>query len=124
MSDKFDIDRLFEELGDARKQASVDGVFGAPIESEGKTVIPIASALYGFGMGGGSNEREAQADLGGGGGAGYIVRPMAMAVIDQDGVRIEPIVNVERMGLAGMLLGAWFAFWLGRVLVRLASARR
>jgi uncharacterized spore protein YtfJ len=124
MSDKFDLDRFFDELGDARKQASVDGVFGTPIETEGKTVIPIASALYGFGMGGGSGQREEHSDLGGGGGAGYVVRPMAMAVIDQAGVRIEPIVNVERMGLAGMLLGAWFAFWLGRVLLRLASARR
>ncbi|HLF27431.1 MAG TPA: spore germination protein GerW family protein [Anaerolineae bacterium] len=131
MTDKFDIGRFFEALGDTRKQVSVDAVFGKPVESNGKTIIPIASAVYGFGLGGGASEGSEPAEsdagskggIGGGGGSGFQVRPLAVAVIDQDGVRIEPIMNLERISLAGMLMGAWTVLWLGRILLRLASRR-
>lgn len=121
MSSSLDIDRFFDEFGSARKQAAVDAVFGKPIEAEGKTVIPIGSAAYGFGLGMGVDQREAKSDFGGGGGGGYIVNPIAMAVIEPDGVRIEPVVNEGRIAIAGILTGAWTVFWIGRVLLRLAS---
>ncbi len=129
MTQQIDVDRFFSRFDDARKQASVDAVFGAPIESNGKTVIPIASATYGFGLGIGVSESSAPADSeesnssGGGGGGGYLVRPMAVVVIDQDGVRIDPILNEGRIALAGILMGAWTVFWLGRVLLRWMSAK-
>jgi uncharacterized spore protein YtfJ len=121
MSPSFDADRFFDEFANARKQASVDAVFGAPIESSGRTVIPIGSAMYGFGLGAGVDEKEAQSDFGGGGGGGYVVHPIALAVIDQDGVSIKPVVNEGRIALAGILTGAWSVFWIGRVLLRLVS---
>lgn len=129
MANQIDVDRFFSQFDDARKQASVDAAFGTPIESNGKTVIPIASATYGFGLGIGVNESSTPAggeesnSSGGGGGGGYLVRPIAVAVIDQDGVRIDPIVNEERIALAGILMGAWTVFWLGRVLLRLTSRK-
>jgi len=124
MTSKIDVDRFFSQFDDTRKPASVDAVFGTPVEANGKTVIPIASAIYGFGLGAGAAEREEKSDFGGGGGGGYIVRPMAVAVIDQDGVRIDPIINEERIALAGMLVGAWSIFWLGRVLLRFVSRKK
>ena len=124
MTSKIDIDRFFEQFDGTRKQASVDAVFGTPIESDGKTVIPIASTIYGFGLGAGVDEQKEKSDFGGGGGGGYIVRPMAVAVIDQGGVRIDPIINEERIALAGMLVGAWSIFWLGRVLLRFVSRKK
>ncbi len=123
MTSQLDLDRFFDAFSDTRKQASVDAVFGTPLESNGQTVIPIASAIYGFGLGGGVNEREEKTDAGGGGGGGYLVRPMAIAVVDRDGVSIKPIINEERIALAGILMGAWSVFWLGRVLLRFASRR-
>ena len=119
MTDKLDIGRFFDQFDETRRQASVDGVFGSPIEAAGKTVIPIASAVYGFGMGAGVDEREE----GSGGGGGYIVQPLALAVIDESDVHVQPIVNEGRIALAGILVGAWTVFWLGRVLLRLASRK-
>ena len=130
MTDQFDFNRFMDEFADTRRQASVDAVFGTPVESEGKTVIPIASAMYGFGMGAGisaapaSTEGKKAASSGAGGGSGYVTRPMAVAVIDAQGVRIESITNEERIALSGMLLGAWAIFWVARVLLRLASKIR
>ena len=123
MTSTLDLDRFFDEFANARKQASVDAVFGAPVESNGQTMIPIASAIYGFGLGAGVNEQEDKTDAGGGGGGGYLVRPMAVAVINQDGVSIQPIVNRQQIALVGMLVGAWSVFWLGRVLLRFVSRR-
>ena len=123
MASTFNLDRFFEALADTHQQASVNGVFGAPIESNGKTVIPIASATYGFGLGGGMAGDEEDSNVGGGGGGGYRVKPIAMAVIDDKGVTIKPIVNDGQIALAGMLTGAWTIFWLGRVLLRLVSRK-
>ena len=122
MDNKLDIDRFFEEFADTRKQASVDGVFGTPIEADGQTVIPIASAIYGYGIGAGVSERDGKPNAGAGGGGGYMARPMAMAVINKDGVRIKPIMNPERIAIAGILMIAWSTFWVARVFLRLASA--
>jgi len=129
MSNKLDFDRFMDEFSDTRKQASVDAVFGTPVESNGRMVIPIAAAAYGFGMGAGMDEKSAPAEgskegSGLGGGSGYIVRPAALAVIDQDGVKIKSIVNDERIAIAGMLTGAWAVFWMARVLLRLLATRK
>jgi uncharacterized spore protein YtfJ len=123
MPREIDLERFFDQFSDARKQASVDAVFGKPVESGGRTVIPIASAIYGFGFGVGADEKADQSDLGGGGGSGYVVRPMAVAVIDPDGVTIRPVMDENRIALAGILMGAWTVFWIGRVLLRLASKK-
>jgi len=126
MAHAFDFNRFMDEFADTRKQAAVDAVFGTPIESEGRIVIPIASTLFGFGLGLGVSESQAQtaddagaSNMGGGGGGGYITRPMAVAVIDRDNVRIEPVVNQERIALGGMLMVAWVAFWGVRLMMKL-----
>jgi len=127
---KIDFNRFFDQFEDARRQASVDGVFGKPIEADGKTLIPISSSLYGFGMGVGEGTSSkspegAETDSGGGlgGGGGYAARPIAMAVVDADGVHIQSILNEERIALAGMLTGAWVIFWMAVVLLRLLRRR-
>src|SRR5262245_44155066 len=52
-------------------------VFGAPVERDGVTVIPVAAIRFGIGGGGGSDPSKGQSGEGGGGGgsadaAGYI----------------------------------------------------
>jgi uncharacterized spore protein YtfJ len=119
-------ERMFAEFGETRKQASVDAVFGTPVESNGHVVIPIASTIYGYGFGGGMNERKetASSHAGGGGGSGYRTRPAAIAVIEPDGVHIKTIENSERIAIAGILMGMWSVFWSARVLMRLISRKK
>ena len=51
----------------------------------------------------------------GGGGAGR-GRPVAVIVIGQDGVRVQPVPDVTRLALAGMTTVGFMAFWLVRLI--------
>jgi uncharacterized spore protein YtfJ len=88
--------------------ANVEAVYGGPI-SQGETiVIPAAEVLSiaGFGLGAGSSLGESAgpedtgSGSGGGGGGRILVRPVAAIVISPAGVRIDPIVDVTKIGLA------------------------
>lgn len=64
-------------------------VVGDPIESNGKTIIPLISVRLGFGIGGGEGtEPQRGGGKGEGGGAGMSVSPTALLVIDQDGAQV------------------------------------
>lgn len=85
-----------EELG---RMANVKACAGEPIEAGAYVVIPIATVTFGggFGLGGrGARERNTEDDAGGGLGFGGAVRPVAAIVIGPDGVRVEPIPDLER----------------------------
>ncbi len=103
---------------------SVDAVYGEPVVHEGQMIIPTAeiiSALgVGFGGGGATAEPEtpdAQPNSGGGGGGGgggkIFSRPVAVVIADAAGVRVEPVVDVTKLGLAaltamGFMIGMFF----------------
>ncbi len=74
-------------------------VVGEPITIEGRTLIPLICVGFGFGAGGGSGKGEAkqkgEGEAGGTAGGAW-VKPIAVIILDKDGVRIEPI----RGGLA------------------------
>ena len=59
---------------------------------------------------------------GGGGGAGGRARPIAYIEIGPDGTKVEPIMDEQKIALAGMVLGAWAIAWVGMVLVTLFHA--
>jgi uncharacterized spore protein YtfJ len=68
------VERLAEKLGSAANSATI---YGAPVERDGVTVIPVAKAAYGFGGGEGNGTEGKGAGSGGGGGmvltpVGYI----------------------------------------------------
>ncbi len=64
-------------------------VVGDPIESNGKTIIPLISIRAGFGAGGGAgNEPQRGGGKGEGGGAGLSVTPIALLTIDQEGAQV------------------------------------
>ncbi len=62
------------------------------------------------------------AGSGGGGGAGGRARPIAYIEVGPDGTKVEPIMDEQKIALAGMLLGAWAIAWVGMVLVTLFHA--
>ena len=95
-------------LGEIEKVLSTRTVVGEPITIDGTTLIPLISVGFGFGAGGGSGKGEAKQKgegTGGGTGGGAGIRPIAVVVIDKEGVRIEPIKGgmataVENIGQA------------------------
>lgn len=115
------VERLYEA-------ARPDAVFAAPVAAEGRTVIAAAEVLVGVGLGGGGavSPPDSQPDAGsppvhnaegigaGGGGLAYS-RPVAVIIIDQDGVRVEPVVDATRLGLAALTVFGSFLFMIGRM---------
>lgn len=78
-------------------------VVGDPIVVGETTLIPLLSIGFGFGAGGGTGRGEAKQKgqgsgegTGGGTGGGAWLRPIAVIIIDKEGVAVEPI----RGGLA------------------------
>jgi len=93
-------------LGEIEKVLSTKTVVGEPITIQGITLVPLISAGFGFGSGGGSGRGEAQRQgegAGGGTGGAAWVKPVAVVIVDKEGVRIEAIMGsmasaMERLG--------------------------
>ncbi len=90
-----DIEKLVKTtLGEIEKVLDSKTVVGEPLVIEGTTLIPLMSVGFGFAAGGGTGKGETKEAVEGGGsgsGGGAGVRPIAIIVIDKEGVRIEPI---------------------------------
>jgi len=89
-------------LEEIEKVLTTRTVVGEPITVEDKTLIPLISIGFGFAAGGGSGKGEAKQKgegAGGGTGGGAWVRPIAVVIIDKEGVRVEPV----RRGLSTMI---------------------
>ena len=93
-------------ISQIEKVLSSKTVVGEPITVGETTLIPLLSMGFGFGAAGGAGKADAkQANeglKGGAGGAGGM-RPIAIIIIDKDGVRIEPIKSsvaaaIEKLG--------------------------
>ncbi|MCX6005440.1 MAG: spore germination protein GerW family protein [Chloroflexi bacterium] len=96
-------------LSQIEKVLSSKTVIGEPITVGETTLIPLLSMGFGFGAAGGPGKGDAKqsaegakTNTGGAGGAGGM-RPIAIIVIDKDGVRIEPIKSsvaaaIEKLG--------------------------
>lgn len=93
-------------LQEIEKLLSTRTVVGEPITVEGATLIPLISVGFGFGAGGASGRGEAKQKgegSGGGTGGGAWVKPIAVVIVDKQGVRIEPIKGgivsaIEKIG--------------------------
>lgn len=85
---------LKTSMGEIERMLNTKTVVGEPITIEGATLIPLVSVGFGFGAGGGSGTMktgEAGEGSGAGTGGGGGVKPIALVIIDQNGVRLEPI---------------------------------
>jgi uncharacterized spore protein YtfJ len=93
---------LAERIG-ARLGAAT--VFGAAVERDGVTVVPVAVARFGFGAGSGSHPSKRQQGEGGGGGG--IVAPTGYIELKDGRSRFVPVVHPARM--LALVLGAVIA---------------
>lgn len=103
-----------EKLDKLFAVAQPGAVYSEPIQAEGKTIITLNEVTvvmgYGFGIAEGGarpeNENSGNATLqgesgGGGGGGGFSAgRPVAVVSVDSNGVKIEPVVDVTKLGIA------------------------
>jgi uncharacterized spore protein YtfJ len=101
--------RIGESLGST---ATVKSVFGEPIHSNGKTVVPVAKVAYGFGGGFGAGKDGRHVDRqgeGGGGGGGVRALPAGALEITDSGTRFVPFIDLGSLAAAfaaGVLLGS------------------
>src|SRR5690625_7818201 len=79
------IERIAERLGDSADSTTI---FGAPVESDGVVVIPVARARLGFGGGTG---RQRGGEEGGGGGGGLVVTPAGFIGLREGRARVRRI---------------------------------
>jgi uncharacterized spore protein YtfJ len=93
---------LAERIG-ARLGAAT--VFGAPVERDGVTVVPVAVARFGIGAGSGADPSKGQEGEGGGGGGA--VAPTGYIELKDGRSRYVPVVHPTRM--LALALGAVIA---------------
>jgi len=79
--------------GEMQKALSARTAVGDPVTVEGKTVIPLMSVGMGFGAGSGSGTQASPG--GGGGGGGLGMKPVAVIIIDEQGVRVERLKEAQ-----------------------------
>ncbi|HKE22162.1 MAG TPA: spore germination protein GerW family protein [Bryobacteraceae bacterium] len=84
------------------EHAGAKTVFGEPVSSGGRTVVPVASVRYGFGGGSGGKERGEH--FGGGGGGGLTAKPLGVFEINQSETRFIPISSNSGL-IAAIALG-------------------
>jgi uncharacterized spore protein YtfJ len=109
--------------------ASVNAVYGEPIQSGDALIIPTAEVLsgmgFGMGVGVGNNAvkdeegKPGQSSGGGGGGGGggrVLSRPVAVIIASPEGVRVEPVVDVTKVALAALTAGGFILGMLLRML--------
>ncbi len=87
------VENLFDKaVGEIERILNTKTIIGEPITVEGNTLIPLVSVGFGFGVGGGQgSEPEKGSGRGGGTAGGGGVKPVALIIINKDGVRVEPI---------------------------------
>jgi len=88
-----DIDSVFDRaIGEIERMLSTKTVVGDPVTIDGNTLIPLVSVGFGFGVGAGEgNDPKKGAGTGGGVAGGGGVKPVALAIVNKDGVRVEPV---------------------------------
>lgn len=101
----------------AQSSANVKTVYGEPVVSGNKSVVPVAKIAYGFGGGGGARGRSAEEhegkDEGGGGGGGCKVIPVGVVEITDTQTRYIPFNLAPKMA-GGVLAGLLFGYLMGR----------
>ena len=88
-----DIDKLFgTAINEIERMLNTKTVVGDPITVGDNTLIPLVNIGFGFGVGGGEGTDPSKGSgIGGGTGGGGGVKPVALIVINKDGVRLESV---------------------------------
>lgn len=109
----------------ARDLLTVRRAFGAPIERDGVTIVPVARVAGGSGYGHGEGQGTKPGDpdaagsgTGSGGGFGVRVVPVGVYVVRGSEVTWQPAFDLTRVALGGQVVGAIALIMLARALRR------
>jgi uncharacterized spore protein YtfJ len=95
---------LAERVG---AHSGATAVFGDPVESDGRTIIPVAQSMWGSGAGSGTSDAEG---TGSGAGGGAVSRPLGYIDLSAHGATYVPL---QRPWQDAKLILAWaVAVWL------------
>ena len=88
-----EVENLFDKaVGEIERMLNTKTVVGDPIKIDDTTLIPLVNVGFGFGVGGGEgSEPQKGTGHGGGTGGGGGVKPVALVIIKENLVRVEPI---------------------------------
>jgi uncharacterized spore protein YtfJ len=119
-----DVGEVHALLGRLFRIAEPGAVYSAPLTTGDRTVIVASELSLSIGAGAGfghntspdqqGNGAASHDETGGGGGGGGFAfgRPVAAIIVEPTGARVEPIVDVTKLGLAFLTtLGAMFFAW-------------
>jgi uncharacterized spore protein YtfJ len=117
------LDRLSDKID---QTVGAKAVFGAPIERDGTTVIPVARARWGLGGGVGTRimKESGGPQTGSGGGGGGVMTPLGFIEICDGRAAFRPIRDRRLLVLAGTALGVACISALGRIGRQAVMARR
>jgi uncharacterized spore protein YtfJ len=104
-----------------QSSSSIHMIYGDPIETQGKTLIPVAKVSYGFGGGAVGTNSLDSADKqlsgkpveGGGGGGGVRMVPLGMVEVTSRQTRFLPFGGGKRM-LGALAVGLGVGLLMGR----------
>ncbi len=84
---------LTTTVGEIERILSSKTVVGEPMTVGEATLIPLVSVGFGFGAGGGNGTAPGQTgqNSGGGTGGGGGIKPVAVLIVDKQGVRLESV---------------------------------
>jgi len=125
---KIDLHQTFEDVNSTMQafidSASVDKVYGQPVEVGDMKIIPTSENLVvlGFGAGSGYGKGDFSGEesppgegtgegVGGGGGGGgrTLSRPVAVVIASPEGVRIEPVADRTKVIMAAITAAGFVA---------------
>ena len=117
------INTVLSRLDNLLDAGRPDAVFAAPVTVDGRTVIGAAEVILAAGAGGGggggpqAEENRLAEGFGAGaaGGGTTLARPVAVVIIEPDGVRVEPVVDVTKIGLAALTVVGSALLMFGRM---------
>jgi uncharacterized spore protein YtfJ len=105
---------IIRSLGDALDAvddaARVERVYGRPVETERRTVVPVARVVYGFGSGFGDDD---ETGAGAGAGGGVVATPVGALEITDETTRF-----IRFSDWRGYAVAACLGIVLGRLLGR------
>jgi len=115
------LDKIRQFLSDIARTATVETVFGEPIQVGAKTIVPVAEVSVGLGLGFGTGHKApkttgdtkaegpqecAEEGEGGGGGGRITARPVAIVEITDEQTKVIPIVDDLAVRRGKVILGA------------------
>ena len=94
-----DIEKLIKtSMVEIERMLNTKTVVGEPLILEGNTLVPLVSVGFGFGAGGGTCKAKPGEEGGGAGGGGGI-KPVALVIVNKEGVRVETVKGAASSAL-------------------------